>query len=153
MAYEIIEVVPRGMIYLERRCAPGPEFVGPVILDACEKLFALMSEQRVSPTGAPLAIFDGYSDGEVSFRTGFPMSDEDCRRVSDSALCGETPGGRALRGLHRGPWSGLPAAYEEMLSYLEANGLPTDGKGWEVFLTDPGQTPEDSLETEIYILV
>ncbi len=151
--FEIVEVAPRSIIYVVRTTASDPGAIGAGMQEAFEALFALMSEQRIRPLGAPVAIYDSFSPEETTYRVGFPVTEEDCRRVSESALCGETPDGRALRGVHRGPYGELPKTYQAMMDHMEASGLQMDGPAWEIYLSDPAETSQEALETEVYLPV
>lgn len=63
------------------------------------------------------------------------------------------PGGTYLRAYCRGYWEQVPAAYERMLAYAEAQGIALTGYAYETVINETvSPTPEDYL-TEIDIQV
>jgi len=61
------------------------------------------------------------------------------------------PAGKAATVLYNGPYSGLPAVYDELYcAWLPASDEETaDHPSYEVYLNDPTNTPPDELLTEI----
>ena len=149
MDIEIVEVAPRRIIYLSRTTGSEPEEIGVAMRDCYETLFSLLSEQRIMPLGAPLAIFDVRDGARTTFRAGFPVDEGDSRRMSESALSGETPGGPALRAVHRGPRVELAGVHDRLKGHVAMKGFIPAGPPWEVYLTGGDGTPE----TEIYLPV
>jgi effector-binding domain-containing protein len=65
--------------------------------------------------------------------------------------CVETPGGEAAILIHRGPYSGLPAAHAALHQACAASGKKIGSHSWEIYgdwTDDPSQ-----LETEIVYLL
>ena len=153
MDIELVDVAPRWIVYLERTTPSAPEEIGAAMQECYEALFSLLSEQRVTPLGAPLAIYDTFGPEQTTFRAAFPVAEEDCRRMSESAMCGETPGGATLRAVHRGPYTSLATTYREIGREIEEKGLVAAGPSWEVYLSDGDGTPEAPPETEIFMPV
>ena len=63
---------------------------------------------------------------------------------------GETYGGRVVRAMHVGPYTELQETYTIIYAFVVAHNLEANGRSWETFVSDPGNTPEDELKTEIY---
>jgi AraC family transcriptional regulator len=63
------------------------------------------------------------------------------------------PGGRYARVRVRGPYSGLPAAYEWAYgTWLPGSGERQRGApSFEIYVSDPSSVPEAELITEIYV--
>lgn len=56
----------------------------------------------------------------------------------------ELPGGRAVVGIHVGPFDSLASTYQELLAWVAAEGLELAVGMWEVYLTDPSAEPDPS---------
>ena len=75
------------------------------------------------------------------------------RKFQDAGevACRETPGGEAAILMHRGPYSGLPAAHAALHQACAASGRKIGSHSWEIYgdwTDDPTQ-----LETEIVYLL
>ena len=66
---------------------------------------------------------------------------------------GLSPGGLAVRLVHRGGYDSMLGSYELLASYMAAHGLREGGVSWEHYISDPGEVPETELVTHIYQLV
>ncbi len=52
--------------------------------------------------------------------------------------------------MHRGPYDAVGAAYEALREWIRDNAMVVDGPPREIYLTDPGETPDPAdLVTEI----
>jgi effector-binding domain-containing protein len=71
--------------------------------------------------------------------------------ASGEIRAGTTPGGRAARVIHHGPYDGLRNTYAELGSYLASQGLVMPPRSWEVYLNEPGKVPDADLATEIFV--
>lgn len=65
-------------------------------------------------------------------------------------LAGKFGGHRALYTLHKGPYSGVTAAYDAIQGHLKEKEMKTAGAPYEVYLNDPSLVPEAELLTEVY---
>jgi effector-binding domain-containing protein len=94
-----------------------------------------MERQGGVPGGEPVAFYHAMHDGIVDVEAGFPTVDrfEACGDV----VPGELPGGRAVTGIHLGPYETLGRTYSEISAWAIAHGMQPTGEMWEVYLTDP----------------
>lgn len=82
-----------------------------------------------------------------------PADDDDEDRpytLAPRVELGELPGGRAVRAVHAGPYDALAGTWNRVEAYIALRGLETAGSPWEVYLGDPGSTPEEELVTHIF---
>ncbi|NLX48814.1 MAG: MerR family transcriptional regulator [Methanospirillum sp.] len=56
---------------------------------------------------------------------------------------------RVVSALYTGPYPGISSAHEAVFKAVQALGLECDGPPREVYLNDPGTTPEQELMTEV----
>ena len=66
---------------------------------------------------------------------------------------GASPGGLAVRVVHRGDYTSTLLSYEQLFAWMAAHGYNEEGTSWEHYISDPATTPEAELETHIYFLV
>lgn len=86
---------------------------------------------------------DLRSDGGVTLAEGMSVPD---------GMAGKTiPEGKAATVLYKGPYSGLPAVYDDLYSAWPPSSEEetADHPSYEVYLNDPTNTPPDELLTEI----
>ena len=70
--------------------------------------------------------------------------------IDDPALELRTlPATRAVSALYTGPYPGISSAHETVFKAVQALGLECTGPPREVYLNDPGTTPEPELMTEV----
>ena len=66
---------------------------------------------------------------------------------------GQSPSGRAVRAVHRGPYDRMGPTYEQLAAWMGAHGVAEGDVSWEQYISDPGETPPDELVTHIYFLI
>jgi hypothetical protein len=108
-----------------------------------------------SAAGPPMAVTRCEADGScrrtVAVPTG-PVLEGEPWSLNASARVrqGRSPGGTAVRLVHRGDPVGLPESYTRLEAWLAAHGERGTGVTWEVYVDDPRTTPVDQLETHVY---
>lgn len=104
-------------------------------------------ESGVDQTGHNYAIYDQFSADGMRMRVGFPVS----QHFPDTAQvhCVEFEGGRAAHITHRGPYSELAAAHQQLNEWCAQRSLKRAGESWEVY--GDWNEDESQLETDIYI--
>jgi effector-binding domain-containing protein len=102
--------------------------------------------------GQPIAIDNYWDERGYGFDAGIPVSGTLARGAGpDSPVrMGETYGGRVVRSVHVGPYPDLGETYGIVEAFITAHKLEPNGRNWNVFVSDPGDTPEEELMTEIY---
>jgi effector-binding domain-containing protein len=66
---------------------------------------------------------------------------------------GQSPAGRAVRVVHRGPYESMGPTYEKLAAWIGAHALEEGRVSWEQYISDPGATPEAELVTHIYFRI
>ena len=65
----------------------------------------------------------------------------------DYVICSELPAGQAVHHLLVGPFDKLPAAWQTLFEWCQAEKLKPAGINWEVY----GPTPSDPAKQETYL--
>jgi effector-binding domain-containing protein len=143
-----VELVAQPMVYVTATVSMAeiPQFMGT----AFETLGQFLGVSGVRALGAPLAVYHDWSGENSVVDVGFPVSAEDAKKASGKVLAGMTPGGHALKVVHVGPYDDFPATYAAIAAAMKAAGIPEGSRMWEVYIGEPGVTPEAELITEIY---
>ncbi len=104
------------------------------------ELLAEMQTQGVAPAGPMLTHHfrppDVFFDFEVCFPVSKPV--RPARRMEP----GEWPAMRVLRAVHEGSYSGLAAAWGELMAWAVREGIATTEEVWERYLVGPATNPD-----------
>ena len=118
-------------------------------------LFGYLGELGEYPSGPPFALY--YGDMEGFNPDDFEM--ELCAPVNrqlegrDDIVARDVRGGLAAVTIHKGPYSGVEPAYNDLDAWIKENGYQYAGPAREVYLNDPDSVAESELLTEISIPV
>lgn len=126
------------------------------IMEAIAKLRAAAQKAGLKESGRPLAVFAETADsGDFKFDAMLPVdaaADAKPDLGSDVSIA-QTPGGKALRFEHRGPYDDIDSTYDAVAAYLDAKGLEAGDAYTEKFLTDAKDSSDASLEVDIHVFM
>jgi effector-binding domain-containing protein/uncharacterized protein YndB with AHSA1/START domain len=138
------------VVLLGTRSAADANAIGVALAAAYGRLSGYITASGLKQAGPPVAIYLGEADGEVAIDAGIPVEQAGATPAAPIRT-GRTYDGIAIKATHRGDYSGLPAAREQVRAYLAAAGLAAGGPMWEQYASDPGHTPPAELVTHIYV--
>lgn len=119
------------------------EKVGDFIRETFEKVGPFFSSKGMEMTGPPVAIFFEPSKyGVMDVAAGAPVIE--VTATTDEITELELSGGKVGTAIYTGPYEGIAAAWEEMMSELSDRGETTIEPCWEEYLTDPSNEPDSS---------
>jgi effector-binding domain-containing protein len=140
------------MIYVRYRT--DMRAIASVTGEAFQKLGAFIGSNGIAVAGPPVSVYHDYAaDGSMTVDTGFPVAAPALAKAQGEIKAGQTPSGKALRFIHRGPYDGMRATYDRITAYFEQERLPMAPVCWEVYVTDPDRTAPEELVTEIFMQV
>lgn len=101
------------------------------------------------PTGMPFARYFHMDGTQCQLAAGMPVS----AALPDSGdiEAHELPAGQALTALHVGPYEGVGTVWQQVWARAREMGSDAQFGGWDVYANDPGEVPEEKLETRIYL--
>lgn len=148
----ITEVPSTTIAYFTGSSGSGTEDIGAALGAAYGRVAMFISANRLQMNGPPIAIRNYWDERGYGFDAGIPVSGTPARGAGpDSPVrMGETYGGRVVRAVHVGPYSEHPETYAIIDAFIVAHKLEANGRSWDVFVSDPGSSPEEELITEIY---
>jgi AraC family transcriptional regulator len=148
--YKIIETEAKTYLYVDKHTNMKPEDISKAMGEAFGEVFGFMQKNGIAPTGGALSVYYTYNPEKVDFRAGFFISAEDAGKAEGEIKSDETPATKVLHFVHKGPYSGLTPAYENMMAHMQKEGLTMSTPTWEVYLNGPDTVPESEFLTEIY---
>jgi effector-binding domain-containing protein len=141
------------MIYVNRMAKTTPGEIAKTMGGAFAILAEFLHTNRVTPAGAPIAVFHLDDNGNCSIDVGFPVLERPRAVDTGDVKFGSTPGGSAVKAIHRGPYQTISETYREIGAHMRTNHLPMPTTSWEVYRNDPQTTPAQDLVTEVYFPV
>ncbi|MHB1111169.1 MAG: GyrI-like domain-containing protein, partial [Devosia sp.] len=148
-----VEFIPQPMIYFSARASMEPEQIGQLMTSTFETLGTFMGEAMVTPLGPPLVVYRDWADGMMTVEIGFPVSDADAAKANGDINAGQTPGGHALKAIHRGSYDRLHDTYAAIEAEMKEASMQQSTLMWEIYFGEPGKTPDADLVTEIYVQI
>jgi effector-binding domain-containing protein len=112
----------------------------------------LMSNVQVNEmeqAGARMTINTKWEDNKYEFMNCIPVEDVK-GELSASVEVKDTYAGPTAKIIHTGPYADMEKTYEDIRAFTEQSKFEIVGNPWEVYVNDPGNTPEDKLITHIY---
>ncbi len=123
---------------------------------AYQKLLNYGMANNLNVAGAPLAITISHSaDGDWVFDAAMPLDAKPDKAVAeaDGVMVGQSYAGRVVKLTHKGPYNSMAPAYERIHAYTKANNLKEKTIAWEEYVSDPGETADAELLTNVYIAI
>ena len=150
---ETTEVTPQTIVFVSKETSQETPEVAAAFADAYGAIGSFLAQHGLTPTGPPLSInTDWQGDEGFAFDAAMTIAAAPEGELAEDnpVQIRQTEGGQALRFVHTGSYEGLPETYEKIEAYIAAHGHDIDGYPWDVWVSDPGDTPEEELITEIY---
>jgi len=118
--------------------------IGSFLGEAFSAAGAALAAAGSHPTGGPVARYD-MADGQFTVQAGLPIEADlpDPAALSreaamvDGLVEAEFPAGPAATTVHTGPYEQIPAAYQELSSWMAEHHYRPTGRPWEQYLDGP----------------
>jgi effector-binding domain-containing protein len=148
----ITEVPSKTLAYFTGSSGREADEIGAALEAAYGRVAMFITGNGLQIDGQPIAVANYWDERGYGFDAGIPVSGAPARGAGpDSPVrMGETYGGRVVRAVHVGSYTGLEATYAIVDAFITAHRLEPNGRSWNVFVSDPGDTAEEELITEIY---
>lgn len=147
-----VTVEPVDILYVKlgrRESADGME---AGLAAAYQEITALMEAQSIEMLEQPMAISRSWDAENYEIDAAIPIPDVEVK-LSGNVRVGKSPGGRAVKLIHQGPYSRMTASYAKLAAYMAVHDLKEGQVSWEQYISNPVETdPEDAI-TYIYFQV
>jgi effector-binding domain-containing protein len=107
---------------------------------AFHRAMRAVEKQGLAVTGPPFGFYPRMPTATIEVAAGFPVSAPIRPDAGVTPL--ELPGGRAIVGVHVGPYDTLQESYRELTKWAASEGLELSGAMWESYLSDPDAEPD-----------
>lgn len=124
-----------------------------VLAAAYAKVGAFMTLNQLKQAGAPMTVTHAFDEATRFWKcdAAIPVDRSDVASAPESDVkVGASYAGKAVRIVHKGNLQAMEPSYAQLLAYMAAAGLESNGNSWEQYVTDPGAVPEAELVTHIY---
>ncbi|MGB7875640.1 MAG: GyrI-like domain-containing protein [Anaerolineales bacterium] len=111
------------------------------------RIAGYLAELGEEPAGPPFAAFYNMDmhdlDVEIGFQVAKPLSGRNNIQAS------QVPGGKLGLALHTGRYADIAPTYDALTQYVKEQGYEPTGVSYEFYLNDPGETPQEKLQTQV----
>lgn len=149
---------------IERQTLPAQPYLfvacecpmdGPAIAQAMgqgfQQIMGFAGQNGITPTGMPMSIYHAMpADGKMTFQCAIPVTAEDAARARAPVEAASLPAGEAMVTTHVGPYSTLNQTHGALWEHMKTEGIEPAMPVWEIYMDDPGTTPEAKLRTRIH---
>lgn len=142
---KLVVLEAQKTLCIRTRCAVQnlPDVIGKTYLEIIE----YMGGVGEIPSGAPYIGYFNMDMNDLDIEIGFPVAKD--LPEKDNIKMSEIPAGKYATTLHKGSYTKLETSYNVIMKWMEDNNLEGTYIGYEYYLNDPRETPEDELETKI----
>ena len=98
-----------------------------------------------------MTIYTQADDTGFPFQAAVPVAEAPKDLPKGDIAVGKSPGGKALKFVHRGSYDSMDTTYEAITNHLDEKRLEAADLFIEEYETDPVTTPEDKLVVTVYV--
>jgi effector-binding domain-containing protein len=149
---EAVTLAPRAIYFVSASSGPDGDSAKAVLTEAYGKLGKYLGDNGLTMQGAPLTITTSYDKAGWKFDAAIPV-DRNNAATRDDIQAGATYGGTAVQFLHVGPYDKLSDTITKAEAWLSVQGYKAKGRLMEEYISDPGKTPSEQLQTKVTIPV
>jgi effector-binding domain-containing protein len=155
LVVEETEVQPVTVAYVATRSSQDSRDISARIATSYARIGGFMGANGLKQAGPARIINTMWDQKGYLFDAAIPVDREPAQAVPDNSpvKVKKTYAGRALKVVLKGPYSGMPAIYEKLMAYAEVCGYQSAGPTWDEYISNPADTPEAELTTNIYMPV
>lgn len=149
---DIVQVEPMDILYVRNPAGEESVNLDSGLSAAYREIIAFMAEHDIEMAAQPMAITRLLGQQGYEVEAAIPVTAKDVE-TGGRVVAGRSPGGRALRVIHRGPYDRMALKYEKVAAWMAARGLADGPVSWEQYISDPRETAAEALITHIYFLL
>jgi effector-binding domain-containing protein len=146
---EGVTLTPKTIIYLSGNSTWDKALDN--IVDAFKSIYALLDKSGIKHDGLPMTVYTQADDTGFHYQAAVPIAEPPKDLPKGDVAVGQSPGGKALKFVHRGSYDAMDSTYEAITNYLDEKRLEAADVFIEEYQTDPVKTPEDKFIVTIYV--
>jgi effector-binding domain-containing protein len=121
------------------------------LVDAFKSINGYLEKQKLKAAGQSLAVYTQTDDTGFHYQAGIPITETPKIPPRGDLALGKSPGGKALKFVHRGSYDAMDTTYEAITNHLDEKRLESEDMFIEEYVTDPLKTPADKLIVNVYV--
>lgn len=141
-----VETLPQQHTASVRTRTPVTE-LSRVLGESYARVMAAVQQSGTQISGPPFALYHNMDMDDLDIEIGFIV--KEAVSVAEEVDAGEIPAGQYATCVHTGSYETIEAAYTALGEWVASQSYTTEGKAYELYLNDPGETPPEALETKI----
>jgi effector-binding domain-containing protein len=146
---EELVLTPKTIVYMKGNSTWDTAL--DTLVDAFKSVYAYLDKQGLQRTGPPMSIYTQADDTGFQFQAAVPIAEAPKDPPKGDISIGQSPGGRALKFMHRGSYDAMDTTYEAITNHLDEKRLEAQDLFIEEYATDPVTTPEDKFVVTVYV--
>lgn len=154
---EVVDAKPIKIAWVSGSSSTDPAAIGAALGASYGEVGAFLGQHGLEQAGPPISITTKWDEagGMFAYEAAIPVAGMPAGEIrADSPVkLGPTYEGKAIKVVHKGPYENLPGAYEQITAYAAVHGLELGERPWEEYVSDPGNTPQEELITNVYFPV
>jgi len=119
--------------------------------DAFKSVYGVIDSRGLAKAGPAMTIYTQADDTGFSFQAAVPIAEAPQDPPKGDIAIGQSPGGKALKFVHRGSYDSMDSTYEAITNHLDEKRLEAADSFIEEYETDPVTTPEDKFVVTVYV--
>jgi effector-binding domain-containing protein len=112
---------------------------------------AFLARSGLGRSGPAMTIYTAMDDTSFNFRAAIPVAELPKSLPQEKIGTGRSPGGKALKFVHRGSFQDMTSTYDAISHYVEEQQLSAKELLIEEYVTDLLTTPADRLVVNIFV--
>ena len=149
---EAVKLAPRKIYFISANSGTDAESAKAVLSVAYGKLGKYLQDVRIQMAGPPLTITTSWDQSGWKFDAGVPVERNDAPTRED-IQAGSTYAGNAVQFVHVGPYDRIVDTLMKSYAWLAVQGYKPKDRLIEDYISDPGNTPAEQLQTRLTIPV
>ena len=149
---ETTETESMPIAFVSATTSQEPADIQQAFTDAYGQVGAFIAKNSLSPSGPPIAINTSWDENGYAFDAAMPIAAAPEGDIPEDSTVqvGQTYAGKVLKVVHQGSYTEMEATYGKIEAYVAARGWKAADRPWDEWVSDPSQTPEAELITNIY---
>ena len=146
---EAVTLTPRTIIFLKGNSTWDQALDN--LVDAFKSVYALLDKLGVKREGPAMTVYTQADDSGFQYQAAVPIAEAPKDLPKGDIEVGLSPGGKALKFVHRGSYDSMDTTYEAITNYLDEKRLEAADVFIEEYQSDPVTTPEDKFVVTVYV--
>lgn len=149
---EEVQRVAQKIYFVGGSSGADPESAKAVLTDAYGKLGEFIKANGIAMQGAPMAITTSHDTSGWKFDAALPVDRNDVAPTGD-IKSGDTYAGKAVQFKHVGAYDKIGDTTQKAYAWIAVQGYKPQDRLIEEYISDPGNTPVEQLQTRLVIPV